>query len=175
MSPNFSDAFSELAAANADLSTAMHARYMIRRFRSMGILAAYIEHKGEFSHIFIPANDGAYLKIRPARVEVDGQQEEQPLLTWIDFPEPLFSLLKDSKKPTGYYRYEAQITLEVDDYDPEYPDRQTIASEDGPCELARFTFGSRDFQQFIFGAIFHIKEETGFEVYPEFRKSRVAL
>ena len=70
MSPNFSDAFSELAAANADLSTAMHARYMIRRFRSMGILAEYIEHKGEFSHIFIPANDGAYLKIRPARIEV---------------------------------------------------------------------------------------------------------
>ena len=175
MSPNFSDAFSELAAANADLSTAMHARCMIRRFRSMGILAEYIEHKGEFSHIFIPANDGACLKIRPARIEVDGQPQIQPLLTWTDYPEPVFTHMKELRKPTGYYKYNALITLEIDDYDPEYPDRQPMASEDGPCELAPFTFGSRAFQQFIFGAIFYIKEETGFEVYPEFRKSRVAL
>lgn len=175
MLPNFPEAFKELAEANADISTAMHARYMIRRFRSMGILAEYIEHKGEFSHIFIPANDGAYLKIRPARVEIDGEPQEQPMLTWIEYSEPLYSHFKQAKKPTGYYRYDAQITLEVDDYDPEFPDRETIATEDGPCELARFTFGSRDFQQFIFGAIFYIKEETGFEVYPEFRKSRVAL
>lgn len=175
MLPNTPELFQEIAAANADLSTAMHARYMIRRFRSMGILAQYIEEKGEFSHIFIPAADGAYLRIRPARIEVDGQPQEQPMLTWIEYPEPLYSHFKDSKRPTGYYRYDAQITIAVDDYDPEFPDRQTIATQDGPCELARFTFGARDFQQFIFGAIFHIKEETGFEVYPEFRKSRVAL
>ena len=175
MLPNIPEAFQELAAANADISTAMHARYMIRRFRSMGILAEYIEHKGEFAYILVPANDGAYLHIRPARIEVDGVTHEQPLLTWTDFSEPLYSHLKQAKKPTGYYRYDAQVTLMIDDYDPEFPDRQTIATEDGPCELAQFNYGSSDFQQFFFGAIFYIKEETGFEVYPAFRKSRVAL
>lgn len=175
MLPNTPDAFQELAAANADLSASMHALYMIRRFRSMGIMAEYIQRNGEFSHILVPANDGAYIEIQPNRIQSENGGAQEPMLTWHDYSEPLYSHFKKAGKPTGYYSYRARITLTIDDYDPDFPDRQTIASEDGPCELTSFTFGSSDFQQFFFGAIFSIKEETGFEVYPTFRKSRVAL
>ncbi len=175
MQPNTNEAFQELVSANTDLSVSMHAMYMLRRFRSLGILADYIQKDGEFAYLRIPANDGARIEIRPQSTRIGDVTTIQPLMEWNDYPEPVRAILEKAGKPTGFYRYNAQIELIVDDYDPEYPDRQTLGSEDGPCDLANFNFSSRDFQQFIFGAIFHIKEETGFEVYPAFRRSRVAL
>jgi hypothetical protein len=173
--PNTNDAFQELVSANTDLSVSMHAMYMLRRFRSLGILAEYIQKDGAFAYLRVPANDGARLEIRPHSTRINDVVTTQPLMEWNEYPEPIRAIMEKAGKATGFYRYNAHIELIVDDYDPEYPDRQTLASEDGPCELASFNFGSSDFQQFIFGAIFHIKEETGFEVYPDFRRSRVAL
>lgn len=175
LQPNTNDAFQELVSANTDLSVSMHAMYMLRRFRSLGILAEYIQKDGAFAYLRIPASDGARLEIRPLSTRVNDVVTVQPLMEWNEYPEPLRSALQKANKPTGFYRYNAHIEAIVDDYDPEYPDRQCLASEDGPCELADFNFSARDFQQFIFGAIFHIQEETGFEVYPDFRRSRVAL
>ena len=175
MQPNTQDAFDQLVSANSDVAVSMHAMYMLRRLRSLGILAEYIQKDGVFSHLRVPANDGARLEIRPQTLRTNDVVTTQPLMQWNEYPESLREFMEKAGKPTGYYRYNAQIELIVDDYDPEYPDRQTLASEDGPCDLANFPYAASDFQQFIFGAIFHIKEETGFEVYPAFRRSRVAL
>lgn len=175
LQPNTQNTFQEFAAANADLSTSMHATYMIRRFRSMGILAETVQRDGVFSHIHIPANDDSYLEIYPNPINEDGVISTEPFMTWNQFPKALAERLKKARKATGYYSYNAQFILYVDDHDPEFPDRQTIGSESGPAELARFAFAAGDFQKFIFGAIFKMKEETGFEVYPAIRRSQVAL
>lgn len=175
MLPNTNDAFQELVSANADLSVSMHAMYMLRRLRSLGILAEYVQKDGAFCHIRIPANDGAWLEISPRMTRKHDVMSVEPLMEWNEYPESLRTILEKSGKPTGWYRYNANFELIVDDFDPEFPDRDTLASEDGPCNLANFTYSASDFQQFIFGAIFQIKEETGFEVYPAFRRSRVAL
>lgn len=175
MQPNTQDIFQELVSANTDLATSMHAMYILRRFRSLGILADYIQKDGNFSHLRVPANDGARLEVRPITIYENGVTTVQPLMEWNEYPEAVRAIMEKAGKPTGFYRYNAHFDLIVDDYDPEYPDRQTLASEDGPCELSSFGFSAADFQQFVFGAIFRINEETGFEVYPAFRRSRVAL
>lgn len=175
MLPNTPEIFQALAAANADLSTAMHARYMIRRFRSMGILAQYIEDEGEFSHILIPAQDAAFIEIRPTAKEVDGETIHQPLMSWVEYSEPTRTQLREKGKPSGYYRYHGEFTILLDDYDPETGERPMRYGENGLGKLTSFSHGSVDFQQFFFGAIFKVKSDTDYELYPEFRKSRVAL
>lgn len=175
MLPNHKDAFEQLVAANKDVATSMHAMYILRRLRSMGILAEFVQVEGSFSHLYIPANDKSTLIMRTAAMNDNGVVSNLPLMEWVEYPEPFRSQMKELGKATGYYRYQAHFTLIVDDYDPDFPDRQSIADEDGPADLADFTFGASDFQQFVYGAIFHIKDETGFEVYPAMRRSRVAL
>lgn len=175
MQPKSTDPFQEIAEANSTLNLVMHATYMLRRFRSLGILAEYVEQDGQFSHFVVPANDYSFLRIEQD-VAAEGESSTLiPLMEWIEYPEPARGLFEQMGKPDGYYQYRAKVTLLIDDYDPDFPDRETFASEDGPQEVISFSYNSKDFQQFLFGAIFHINNETNFEVYPEFRKSRVAL
>ena len=175
MSPNTSDAFEALMVTDDNLTSAMHATYMLRRFHSMGIMARYIERNGEFSHLLIPAAEDCLIEVRPNRAHKDGVSIYQPMMNWHEYSEPLRALLLEKKKPTGYYSFAAEFTFLIDDYNPEYPDQDCIASEDCPAEIGCFSFSGQNFQEFFFGAIFCVKELSNFEVYPEFRKSRVAL
>ena len=72
MQRNTSDIFQELVLANSDVATSMHAMYMLRRFRSLGILADYVQKNGDFLHLRIPANDGSHLEIRPITMYENG-------------------------------------------------------------------------------------------------------
>lgn len=173
--PDTSGTFEALMIGDEALTSSIHATYMLRRFHSMGIMARIIERDGEFSHILIPAADDCIIEIRPNRARGDGFTIYQPMMTWHEYAEPLRAMRAKDGKPTGYYSYSASFTFLIDDYDPEYPDRDCIADDDGPADLGTITHSSGDFQQFFFGAIFAIKESSNFEVYPEFRKSRVAL
>ena len=175
MQPKSADPFQEIVEANSSLNLVMHATYMLRRFRSLGILAEYVEKDGQFSHFIVPANDHSFMLIEQDTVTEDESTTALPLMEWQEYPEPARNLFEKMGKPNGYYQYRGKVTLLIDDYDPDFPDRETFAGEDGPQSLISFSFHAQDFQQFIFGAIFHIKTETEFEVYPEFRKSRVAL
>lgn len=175
MQPNTQDAFDQLVSANSDLAVSMHAMYMLRRLRSMGILAEYIQKDGVFSHLRVPANDGARLEIRPQTLRINEVVTTQPMMYWNEYPESLREAMEKADKPTGLYRYSAQFELIVVDNDQDYPDHQTLEFEVGEFEFANFPHTASDFQQFIFGAIFHIKASTGIEFYPAFRKSRVAL
>ena len=175
MLPNTSDAFDALMIGNEDLTSSIHATYMLRRFHSLGIKARTVERNGEFSHILVPAADDCIIEIRPNRGRGDGFSIYQPMMTWHEYLEPARSLRLKAKKPTGYYSYSASFTFLIDDYDPDNPDKDSVADEDGPAQIGDFSFGSGDFQQFFFGAIFQVKEISNFEVFPEFRQSRVAL
>ena len=175
MQPNNQDLFQEFSRENKDVANTMNAMYMLRRFRSMGILAEYIMKDGQFSHFHIPANDDMYLELSLNPINTDGSKEHESLMSWIEYEEPILSYMKDSEKITGYYCYTARFKLVVNDFDPEFPDRETLADEHGPAEIASFRFTAGDFQQFFYGALYFIKDNTGFEVYPSMRKSRVAL
>ena len=50
MQPNV-DSFEEIMQANLDLTQALAATYMFRRFLSLGVKCEYVERNGEFSHI----------------------------------------------------------------------------------------------------------------------------
>ena len=117
MQPNTQDAFDQLVSANSDVAVSMHAMYMLRRLRSLGILAEYIQKDGVFSHLRVPANDGARLEIRPQTLRTNDVVTTQPMMQWNEYPESLREFMEKAGKPTGYYRYNAQIELIVDDYE----------------------------------------------------------
>lgn len=169
MQPN-ANTFEEIINANVDLSQAMYATYMMRRFVSLGIHAQYIQRDGAFSHIKIEAKDHHYLEIRPIVTYDEGIRIEEPMMRWQNFPNEIKKILPETH-PGGFYYYKANFTLFIDEFDPENPE----AEDSGPGEIASIDINCSDFQEFIFGALYAFVEHHNVEVFPKMRRSRVEL
>ena len=172
MQPN-SDIFEEISNANIELSQAMYATYMMRRFASLGIVAQYVQRDGVFSHIKIEAKEDLYIEIRPVVTYEEGTRIEEPMMRWQTFPDKVRKALPESH-PGGFYLYKASFTLFHDDFDPESPENEA-AEHSGPGEIATISVNCADFQEFFFTALYTFAQSYEVEVFPKMRRCRVEL
>ena len=174
MQPNV-DSFEEIMQANLDLTQALAATYMFRRFLSLGVKCEYVERNGEFSHIKLEMKEHHYVEVRPVVTFEDGTRTEEPLMRWEPYPEEIRKFFPESH-PGGYYNYKARFTLFIDDFDPENPDAEgKVADADGPGEIGTISTNATDFQVLFFSMLYGFLEHHNVELYPEMRRSRVEL
>jgi len=169
------DIFAQIQDENLDLTQAMYATYMLRRFLSLGVKTEYVTFKENFSCLKIHAKEHHYIEVRPVVTVYEGTRTEEPLMKWQAFPDDIKKLLA-ADHPGGFYYYKARFTLFIDDFDPENPDAEgKVADADGPGEIGTITVNSSDFQEFFFSALYAFAEHHNVEVFPKMRRSRVEL
>lgn len=174
MQPNL-DSFEEIMMSNLDLTQALAATYMYRRFLSLGVICHYVERDGEFSHIKIEAKDHYYIEVRPVITFEDGVRTEERLMRWEAFAEDLRKMFPESH-PGGFFGYLADFTLFIDDFDPENPDATgKVADADGPGEIGTVTSNTPDFTEFFYSALYGFALNHNVEVFPKMRRSRVEI
>lgn len=142
-------AFTEIAAELENL----HYQYEVTEFPA------------RIGHISLLCNDYYKIHISPM---LDEKRKELPMTIWQAYPESVRDYFaSDNQGIAGYYSYQAEFELIIDEWNPEADEDSPRFIDNGEGSIGSVNCSAHNFQEFIEAAVSKLSIKFDTELYPK--------